>query len=298
MKMDMAAGKDEPFEAHRPALLALGYRMLGDLGRAEDLVQETWLRWQGRGVEVDAPRAYLMKVMTNLCLNELDSARARREESRGDRLPEPVDISAGPLGRLEALDQISMAFLVLLQRLTAAERAVLILHDVFDLTHAEIGPMVGRSQAACRQLLKRARTSVEEERRALPSSPEEHRRLLGAFLRAASGGRADELTEILSDDVVLIADGGPSPAGFGRIRNVPRPIVGLTKVAAFVAAATPQGAGDLIARECELNGQPAILVLRDGRPRSSILIAVGGGKIRRIFIQSDPARLGRVGPLH
>src|SRR6266851_1917760 len=102
------------FEAHRPALLALAYRMLGDLGRAEDVVQEAWMRWQGHASEVDAPKAFLLKVVTRLCLNEMDSAHARREESRGDRLPEPVDFDSSGLGRVEVLDQVSMAFLVVL----------------------------------------------------------------------------------------------------------------------------------------------------------------------------------------
>jgi RNA polymerase sigma-70 factor, ECF subfamily len=284
----------EAFETCRPALLALAYRMLGDMGRAEDLVQEAWLRWQGRNVEVDAPRAYLLKVVTHLCLNELESARARREESRGDRLPEPVDLTAGQLGRLEVLDQISMAFLVVLQRLTPAERAALLLHDVFDFSHAEIATMVNKSEAACRQLLKRARENVEEERRLLTTSPDEHRRMLGAFLRAAASGRVDDLVALLDEDAVLIADGGSNPLGFGRVRNLPGPISGARKVAAFVASVTPQGSAALTTRECELNGQPAILVLRDGRPYTAILLSIAHGKIRQVFIHADAARLRHV----
>src|SRR5262249_21528832 len=145
------------FESHRALLVALGYRMLGDLGRAQDMVQGAWLRWQGRREEADSPRAYLVTVVTRLCLNELDSAQNRREESGGDRLPEPVNLDEGGLGRLESLDQVSMAFLVVLQRLTPAERAVLLLHDVFDFAHDEIATLVGRSEAACRKLLERAR---------------------------------------------------------------------------------------------------------------------------------------------
>src|SRR5689334_16113960 len=112
------AGDLAVFEAHRAHLVALAYRMLGDLGRAEDMVQEAWLRWEGRQAEADAPRAYLVTVVTRLCLNELDSAKTRREESRGDRLPEPIDLDERGLGRVEGLDRISMAFLVVLQRLT------------------------------------------------------------------------------------------------------------------------------------------------------------------------------------
>jgi RNA polymerase sigma-70 factor (ECF subfamily) len=283
------------FESQRPELLALAYRMLGDMGRAEDMVQEAWLRWEGKDVEVDAPRAYLLKVVTHLCLNDLDSARARREEGRGDRLPEPVDVHGGPLGSLEALDRISMAFLVVLQRLTPAERAVLLLHDVFDFSHSEIAAALAKSESACRQLHRRAKENVAAERRVLVASPEEHRRLLRAFVRAAGQGSAEELVELLASDAVLIADGGPGGSRFGRVRSLPRPIAGATKVAAFCAAVTPQGSVNLEVRECELNGQPAVLVLRDGLPYTAILLGIAGGKIRYVFIHADAARLGHVG---
>ena len=135
------------FESHRSDLLALAYRMLGEMGRAEDAVQEAWVRGQKRTVEVDSPRAHVVKVVTRLCLNELDSARARREESRPDRLPEPITLDDRGVGRVEVLDQISMAFLVVLQRLTPAERGVLLLHDVFDFSHAEIAELLGKTDA-------------------------------------------------------------------------------------------------------------------------------------------------------
>src|SRR5260221_10604750 len=135
----------EAFESHRALLVAHAYRMLGDLGRAEDIVQEAWLRWSGRHVAVESPRAYLVTIVTRLCFNELDSARTRREESRGDRLPEPVDLDEGGIGRVDVIDRISMAFLVVLQRLTPAERAVLLLREVFDFDYNEIAALVGKS---------------------------------------------------------------------------------------------------------------------------------------------------------
>src|SRR5262249_8575862 len=158
------------FESHRPALIALAYRMLGDLGRAQDIAQEAWLRWQARDEPLDAPKAFLLKIVARLSFNVPGSARARREESRGDRLPEPVDLNDAGLDRVEMLDRISMAFLVLLQRLTPAERAVLLLHDVFDMRHAEIGSLLNKNEAACRQLLSRARANVAEERRVFGAS--------------------------------------------------------------------------------------------------------------------------------
>lgn len=148
------AGDLSVFESHRALLVAHAYRMLGDVGRAEDMVLEAWLRWDGRQVEVDSSRAYLVTLVTRLCLNELDSATARWEESRSDRLPEPVALDEGGIGRVEMLEQVSMAFLVVLQRLTPAERAVLLLRDVFDFDYGEIAALVGKSEAACRKLLE------------------------------------------------------------------------------------------------------------------------------------------------
>src|SRR5262249_1676073 len=180
-----------------------GYRMLGDLGRAQDMVQGAWLRWQGRREEADSPRAYLVTVVTRLCLNELDSAQNRCEESRGDRLPEPVNLDEGGRGRLGSLNQVSMAFLVVLQRLTPAERAVLLLHDVFDFAHDEIATLVGRSEAACRKLLERARQNVATEKRLFSTSQEAHRRLLGAFMQATYAGDVSALGGMLAEDAVL-----------------------------------------------------------------------------------------------
>ncbi|MFZ5892558.1 MAG: sigma-70 family RNA polymerase sigma factor [Myxococcota bacterium] len=286
---------DELFEEHRPAMLALAYRMLGDMGSAEDIVQNAWLQWQGRGSEVDQPKAYLIKTVTRLCLNDLGSARARREEARGDRLPEPLDLEDVGIAKVEALDRISMAFIVLLQRLTPAERAVLLLHEIFDFEHEEIAGLLQKSDQACRQLLKRAREHVATERRTMSVPAETHRRLLRAFLQAASSGDLEQVTRLLADDVVLIADAGPEGGVYGRVRNLPGPIVGRAKVAAFVATVTPQGAAGLVTRECELNGQPAVLMLRDGRPYTAILLSIADDTIRAVFIHADPARLRHVG---
>lgn len=284
----------QTFESHRPELLALAYRMLGDVGRAEDVLQEAWLRWDQRGEEVDAPRAYLAKIVTRLCLNELQSARARREESRSDRLPEPVHLGRTGIDRVEAMDQVSMAFLVLLQELTPAERAVLLLHDVFDFGHGEIAKLVQKTEAACRQLLRRARRRVATERKLLVTPREEHARLLHAFLKASAAGDVRELLGILADDAVLIADAGPDGVRYGRVRNLPRPLSGPVKIAAFLAAVGRQEQPGIRHRECELNGQPAVVTIRDGRVIAAVLLSVSGGKIRRVFVHADPSRLQHV----
>lgn len=283
----------EVFEPHRPALIGLAYRMLGDVGRAQDMVQDAWLRWHNREVEVESPKAFLVTVVTRLCLNELDSARARREESRSDRLPEPVDLEQGGLARLEELEQLSMAVLVALERLRPAERAVLLLHEVFDFSHEEIAKLVSRSPAACRKLLERARQRVSEGRRLITASREEHQRLLDAFLRAASAGDVAALTSLLAADAVLITDGGPEGREVAGIRNLRRPLEGAGRVAAFVAATS--GRAELQVERRVLNGQPALVFHKDGQPFAAVLLAVAEGRIQRVFFHADPRRLRHLG---
>lgn len=288
----------EIFEANRPTLLALGYRMLGELSRAEDAVQEAWLRWTGRsnGGDVQSPKAFLLTTVARICLDELGSARARREESRSDRLPEPVDLHENGLDRLETLDRISIAFLVLLQRLTPAERAVLLLHDVLDLSHVEIAAVLDKSEAASRQLLGRAREHVASEKRTLQVSSDEQRRLLRAFVRAVNEGHQDELLEMLAEDAVLIADAGPKGGRFGKIRNIGKPLIGSQRIAALMQAFGRQAETPrLVIHERTLNGEPAVVAVRDGRILAAIAVAVADGKIQRIFLQNDPDRLQRVG---
>jgi len=281
------------FESHRALLVAHAYRMLGDLGRAEDMVQEAWLRWDGRQEEVDSPRAYLVTLVTRLCLNELDSAKVRREESRGDRLPEPVDLDQGGIGRVELLDQVSMAFLVVLQRLTPAERAVLLLRDVFDFEYGEIAALVGKSEPACRKLLERARQNVATEKRLFSTSPEVHRRLLSAFTQAATDGDMEALVAMLAEDAVMITDGGPEGRRVGRIRNLPVPLQGARRIAAFVAATA--GSSDLEAEIHELNGQPALVLYDRGASFAALLLGVAEGRIHRVFFHADLARLRYLG---
>jgi RNA polymerase sigma-70 factor (ECF subfamily) len=279
------------FEAYRRDLVLLAYRMLGDMGRAEDIVQDAWIRWSRQGEAVDSPRAYLVTIVTRLCLNELDSARARKEESRPDRLPEPVAITETGADRLEEIDRVSMALLVVLQRLKPAERAVLLLHDVFEFDHADIGALVGKSEPACRKLLERARRSIAEERRTIAASADEHRRLLFAFLAAATAGDTAALVALLAEDAVMISDGGPGGVTIGGFRNLARPLEGAARIAAFVASSSRRNGASLCAEERLLNGRPAVVFHRGDEPFAALLLAVADGKIRRVFFHADLARL-------
>jgi RNA polymerase sigma-70 factor, ECF subfamily len=286
------------FESHRALLVAHAYRMLGDLGRAEDMVQEAWLRWSGRqsGEDIDSPRAYLVTLVTRLCLNELDSARSRREESRATRLPEPVDLEDGGIGRVELMDQISMAFLVLLQRLTPAERAVLLLRDVFDFDYKEIAALIDKNEAACRKLLERARTHVANEKRLFSATPEAHQRLLMAFTKAVRAGDVDAVVNLLAEEVVMISDGGPEGQRIAGARTLDAPLTDARKIAAVITTSSSARRGQLATELHQLNGQPAIVFYENDAPVAALLLAIAEDRIHRLYFHADPARLSHLGP--
>lgn len=282
------------FESHRALLVAHAYRMLGDLGRAEDMVQEAWLRWDGRHADVASPRAYLVTLVTRLCFNELGSARSRHEQTRGDRLPEPVDLDERGIGQVSLLDQVSMAFLVMLQRLTPAERAVLLLRDVFEFDYEEIAALVEKSESACRKLLERARENVATEKRLFSTSRQAHQRLLEAFTKAASAGDLDTLVGMLAEDAIMITDGGPEGRRVGGIRNLRAPLEGAVGIAKFVMATA--GSVDLQNEVHDLNGQPALVFYDHDVPFAALLLAIADDRIHRIFFHGDPAKLRHLGP--
>lgn len=282
------------FEAHRAALLALAYRMLGDMGRAEDAVQESWVRWQ-RAVDVQSPRAFLVTTVTRICLDELESARARHEV-RSDRLPEPIALEDAGIAQIERLDSISMAFVVILQRLTPAERAVFLLHEIFDMSHVEIGGQLGRSEESCRKLLSRARERVATERAVFRTSTDEHRRLLGAFIRTIATGDQAALVGLLAEDAVAIVDPGEGERQFGRLRKVGAPVVGAARVVSLMMGfAREAGSMRIEQRETTLNGEPAVVTMIEGRPFAAIFVSVAEGRIRHVFVQTDPSALSHIG---
>jgi RNA polymerase sigma-70 factor (ECF subfamily) len=237
--------------------------------------------------------AFLLTIVTRLCLNELDSARARREEGRADRLPEPVDLDDAGIDPGEVPEHVSMAFMVVLERLAPSERAVLLLHEVFDFSHDEIAPLISRTPATCRKLLERAKAKVAAGRRSIVASREEHQRLLDGFLRAASSGDVAGLVELLAEDAAIVTDGGPAGRRLGRLHNLRQPLQGASRVAAFVAATAR--AVELTIDQRELNGQPAVVFYRDQQPFAALSIEVGDGKIQRVFFHADVERLGHLG---
>ena len=283
---------DDDFEPHRRHLRGLAYRMLGSWADAEDVVQDTWLRWRQAGAaQADAPRAYLSRIAARLCLDRLKSARARREHYVGPWLPEPLPEAQWYAGSApgEFAADLSVALMLALERLSAPERAAFLLHDVFDVPYAEIAATLGRGEAACRQLAARARARVREERPRFDASREQGERLAGAFLRASRDGDVDALRALLAEDAVLYTDGG------GRKSAALRPILGGDRVARFFAGiARKPGAGLSGARITWLNGLPAIVAAEsDGLPRATTL-ALREGRIAAVYLVRNPDKLGHL----
>jgi RNA polymerase sigma-70 factor (ECF subfamily) len=287
--------RDDAFEAHRGHLMALAYRMTGSVADAEDIVQEAYLRWEraDRG-SVREPRAFLSKTVTRLCLDSLKSARARRESYVGPWLPEPV-LGEGAMAVDDATglaQDISMALMMALERLSPSERAAFLLHDVFDSSYAEVAAALGREEAACRQLVSRARGHVKAARPRYATSMEEHTQLVRAFGAAVLTGDIDGLQRILADDAVLYPDGG------GRVLSALRPIYGSDRVARFffgVLKKFPLGTSAEVLEEM-VNGAPGFYIEEDGQPVQTISFDIHDGRITSIYVVRNPDKLARLAP--
>jgi len=280
---DRRMGGDE-FEQYRRLLMGIAYRMLASSTEAEDAVQDAWLRWQSANPAaiVDA-RAWLSTTIVRLCLDRLKSARARRETYPGVWLPEPV-LTTIPFD----VESIKIGFLVLLERLNPKERAVFLLHKVFDYSHAEIGEILDISEAASRQLLHRAEKHVAASRPRFEASRETHERLLSAFLAAVSRGDVDAISSVLAEDVVLYGDNAGKERG-----AILRPIAGRANVARFFAkrvAGLPASHG-LEVEITDVNGWPAIVARSGGAVTFVINIETDGAKIATIRSILNPDKL-------
>ncbi|MES1945116.1 RNA polymerase sigma-70 factor [Salinisphaera sp. PC39] len=276
------------FDRHRGAMFGLAYRMLGDAAEAEDMVQEAYLRWAGQGRPTPAsPGAYFSTVVTRLCLDHLRSARLRRTDYVGPWLPEPLpaDEETDPV---ERADDLSVAFLLLLERLSPPERAVFLLRQAFELDYADIAAAVDRSEAHCRKLFSRARRSLARETPRHRPTPAEHAELLARFAAAYRDGDMDGLLAVLAPDSTLVADSG------GKVPAARRPIHSAERVARFLTRIRPISFRRAQAEFVTLNGEPGLALFENGRARSAIAIEIEAGRIRGIFIQRNPDKLRRI----
>ena len=278
--------------AHRPMLLGLAYRLLGSLHDAEDVLQEAYLRWLGVDREtVTEPRRYLSQVVTRLALDRLRARQAARETYVGPWLPEPVPTDPSPFGPLETVElreTVSTALLHLLEQLTPPERAVYVLHTAFALPYAEIGDILDRSAADCRQLHHRAAARLIEQRRRFTAGPAEQRRLLDAFLAAARDGDLARLTDLVAADATAWSDGG------GRIRAARNPLYGADRIARFFAGVYGRRRPEVRIASVELNGAPALVLSWPDGARYTLGVAAAGGRITGVYLVGNPDKLTRV----
>jgi RNA polymerase sigma-70 factor, ECF subfamily len=276
----------------RSLSFAIAYRMLGSVAEAEDVVQDALLRLHQSG-DVENDEALLTTITTRVAIDVLRSARVRRETYVGSWLPEPLVDQADVAQAVEIDETVSLAFLVALERLTPDERAVLVLREAFDYGFDEIGEIVGKDAANCRQILSRARKRVADERPRFDPDPAERIALAERFLDAARDGDIDGLVELLAPDVVLVGDGG------GKARSIPAPMVGGAQVARALATFYRMAVEwDLVLEPVVVNGGPGFRsVERDGRLANIVGLDVSGGRITRIHSMLNPDKLGHLGPL-
>ncbi|MFI1765613.1 RNA polymerase sigma-70 factor [Streptomyces sp. NPDC020800] len=282
----------DEFETHRSRLFGLAYRLLGSAQEAEDAVQDAYLRFSGADrAAIEHPAAWLAKVVTNLCLNRLTSARARREQYAGTWLPEPVVTSDGSLGPLESAqqrEQVSLAMLVLLERLTPTERAVYVLREAFGYGHREIAGLLDLSEANCRQLYRRAaqRVTVPESR--FEAAPERREELVRSFITAARDGDLAGLEKLLTDDVTWWSDGG------GKVSAARRPVEGRDKVVRFLVGGAQRFAADLEFTVVEVNGTPGLAAWLDGTLTGVVEFELSDGRIAHARAVVNPDKLAYV----
>ncbi len=279
----------EAFLAHRNLLFTVAYEMLGSAADAEDVLQETWLRWAGVDLEtVRDQRAYLVQITTRQALGRLRTLGRRKESYVGPWLPEPLLTTPDVAEDIELADSVSMAMLLVLETLTPTERAVFVLREVFDVAYEEISEAVGKSPAAVRQIAHRAREHVAARRPREVVSPAETRAALEAFQRAAQTGDLQRLLDILAPDVVFLGDGG------GVVQAIPRPVVGVDRVARLLAVGLGriQAMGSL--QPAQVNGYPA-LVLRVNDVIDTVLaVRIDNGLITGLYAVRNPEKLSHM----
>jgi RNA polymerase sigma-70 factor (ECF subfamily) len=285
----------ESFETYRTYLFAIAYRMLGSAMDAEDMVQETYLRYQTTPPEtIRSLKAFLTTIISRLCMDQLQLARRKREVYVGPWLPEPIlttttPASEDPAERVEREESISLAFLLLLEELQPFERAVFLLHEVFEYDFAEIAAMLDKSETACRRSFSRAKKHLAEHRPRFPASAQIHRQLLSGYFQAVQGGDMTPLMNLLSENVTLWADGG------GKIKQAAlRPIHGRDAVARFSLGTKRFWPQNSRVELGEVNGQAALIIRTGSQAFSVLTIDVEQGQIQAIRIIANPEKLARV----
>jgi len=276
------------FEQHRPLLFAIAYRMLGGVAEAEDMVQETFVRWQNRTQEkIQSVKALLTTIITRLCIDHLRSARHRREHYVGVWLPEPllIDENGDPAKAAELADSLTNAFLLIVETLSPVERAVFLLREVFDYDFPEVSQILGKSEDNCRQLLVRARKRLAGRRPRFHADAAQAERLVNRFFQACEQGDREVLLSLVTDDAAIYSDGG------GKVPAARQPILGAERVARFfinIHRLAPPGSR---ASYVTINAEPGVLVFVNGRLEQSMTFEISEGRIHAVYVVRNPDKL-------
>lgn len=272
------------FLAHRNLLFTVAYEILGSAADAEDVLQDTWLRWsEVDQAEVRSPRSYLVRITTRLALNRLRTLQRRRESYVGPWLPEPLLTTADVAEDVELAESVSTAMMLVLETLTPTERAVFVLHEVFDVGYDELADLLGKSQAAVRQICHRARSHVESRRPRQRVDAEQRDEVITRFMQAASSGNLHDLVDVLAPDVVMVSDGG------GVVKAALRPIVGREKVIRWLQAVA---AGPVHAEVAMVNGSPGLRILSGGTVELVASMHIQDGHVTGLYLVRNPRKLG------
>ena len=278
----------EAFAQHRPRLMAIAYRMLGSLADAEDVVQDAWLRFTtAQPTDLQSEEAWLVTVTTRLAIDRLRQAKTEREKYPGFWLPEPLLTEDGPERMLELAGDVSLAFLAVLERLTPDERAAFLLREVFDADYPDVASTLGKSEAACRQLVSRAKAQIRNEKARFNVSRDEHLRLLEKFAQAAKTGSLAEIRALIADHATLVSDGGGVVPSFGKV------IEGAQRLAGYYHAWSRRLGSLFEARITSINGVPGLLLFADGKLDSVQQLRFEDGKLAEIHVQRNPVKLAR-----
>ena len=280
----------DPFVVHRGLLFTVAYELLGSAADAEDVLQESWLRWaEVEASEIREPRAYLVRIVTRQALNHLRTVARRREDYVGEWLPEPLLTARDVSEDVEFADNLSIAMLTVLETLGPTERAVFVLREVFDVPYDEIADAVGKTPAAVRQIAHRAKEHVSARRPRVRVVRSEHEQIVTRLVVALNTGDLQGLLDVLAPDVVSVADGG------GKVRGAaPKPIVGGVRLARYLVGGMSKVDGDLRASMTWVNGEPAVRMELDGRLIGIVSVAVEDGRVARVYSMANPDKLGRV----
>ncbi len=282
------------FNAHRQLLFGLAYRMLGRVSEAEDMVQEVWIRWQKQDAAgIQSPKAWLVAAMTRLCIDQLRSARREREEYYGVWLPEPLmptTTDRDPDASAELADSLKMAFMLMLESLGPVERAVFLLREVFDYDYGDVATIVGKSEANCRQIVRRAKAELQASAKPSPPPTEQARQLAELFVAAAATGKVENVLALLAEEPTVYSDGG------GRVKAAGHPIRGTDFVSRFFVGIWPRFMAKMERRAADINGCPGLVMSSEGQVHYAFSFDIAGDRVSNVYIISNPDKLRHLAP--